>query len=197
MQEYLGVSDLGGADLRDEFTSALLRVLTGTPVLRILSKLERTLDALDIEGLSSLWRSVTHAHLMGEQPSLLGTASNPSLGMGSEFWPSGMPAMSDWVDFLDTYLSPMGSKLDHSQPAPGNLRYYLQGYLLSATFKDCSIIIRVDRGQPTTPHRVTVIDLDPKSVHRLQKWEKLDEEITQAYLDVDKPKRCIDGGTRS
>jgi inositol-pentakisphosphate 2-kinase len=120
--------------------------------------------------------------------------------MSFEFWPSGMPTMSDWADFLDTYLSPISSKFDHSQPTPGNFRYYLQAYLLSATFKDCSIIIRLDisslKGRPTEAvkaDRVTVIDLDPKSVHRLQNWEKLDEEITQAYLDVDKPKRCIDG----
>lgn len=41
------------------------------------------------------------------------------------------------------------------------------------------------------PDRVTVIDLDPKSLDRLRKWEVLDQEIADAYSEVE-PKGCVD-----
>ena len=139
-----------------------------------------------------------------DQPSLTrptcSLSLDPPLGASSELWPSGIPTISDWTDFLDKYLSPAGAQLNHSEPKPENLRYYVLAYLLSATFKDCSIIIRLDPSslnrrltKAVAPDKVTVIDLDPKSLHRLRKWEQLDQEIVGAYLGVDKPKRCIDG----
>jgi len=200
---------LDNEGLRDTFTSALLPFLTDTPLLRILSKLQRTLDILDIEGLSCLLRDAetsTFTNLSVDQSSPTRPTCNPSLGppvaslgASSDLWHSGIPTMSDWTDFLDVYLSSTGAQLNHSEPMPENLRYYLLAYLLSATFKDCSIIIRLDPlslkrpSKAVAPDRVTVIDLDPKSVHRLRKWEQLDQEIVQAYLDVENPKRCIDG----
>jgi inositol-pentakisphosphate 2-kinase len=206
MCEGLDASDLNKERLRDAFTSALLPLLTGTPILRILSRLQRTLDVLDIEGLSNLWREAemsTRINLTSGQPSFTGRKSSLQLPIAplgvSYFGPCGIPTISDWTEFLDIYLS-TSAQLDHSEPVPENLRYYLLAYLLSATFKDCSIIIRIDpsslKGQTTETvesDRVTVIDLDPKSIHKLRKWEQLDQEIVRAYLGVDKPKKCVDG----
>jgi inositol-pentakisphosphate 2-kinase len=86
--------------------------------------------------------------------------------------------------------------MDHTQPKIENLRHYLLAYLLSATFKDCSIIAKLDFLKPgdQSGHRVcpiTVIDLDPKSLDRLQRWEQLDWEIVSSYTPV-KRKVCID-----
>ena len=79
------------------------------------------------------------------------------------------------------------------------LRFRLLAYLLSASFKDCSVIIRM-RPCPSKAgvagerfaQTVTVIDLDVKSIDRLEKWGKLDREIVEAYSDVAEPRKCVD-----
>lgn len=52
-------SEAAGMDLDtigDVFASTLIQPLLRTPLLRILSDLQRNLDPLDIEGLSKLWK---------------------------------------------------------------------------------------------------------------------------------------------
>lgn len=201
-------------DLREAFATAILPLLAETRLLRILSKLQRTLDVLDIEGLSDLWRfteisapsyRTDYASYFEHAPAqplfnddFLKPPSSP-IGVSSQYLSSPEPTIEDWSDFLDTYLSP-NHQYNHNNPSPENLRYYLLAYLLSATFKDCSIILRLDPLQPgnpptgpVRPERVTIIDLDPKSMSRLRKWEKLDREISQAYMHEADPRNCIDG----
>ncbi|KAG2357576.1 hypothetical protein BDR07DRAFT_1419875, partial [Suillus spraguei] len=120
-------------DLRESFISVLSQALLDSPVLPLLSTLQRTLDILDIEGLSKLL---------------------PIYGIGSS-------------DFVKVYQSDYHS-WDHTVLNPGHLRHYLIAYLLSATFKDCSIIIRPKSSQ---------------SMNRLGKWEK----------SSGRQRRCIDG----
>ncbi|KAJ7024292.1 inositol-pentakisphosphate 2-kinase [Mycena alexandri] len=144
------------ADPKEAVISALLPVLLDAPVLHTISRLQRTLDALDIEGL---------ARLCGLAP--IGT----------------QPTIAEWTDFLDAYLA------SPTTPPPADathLRYHVLAYLLSATFKDCSVLVRVPNGT------ATVIDLDPKSVDRLRKWEQLDREIVTAYAAVPNRKICVD-----
>ncbi|KAG5724024.1 hypothetical protein E4T56_gene11221 [Termitomyces sp. T112] len=180
-------------DLREIFVEALMPILLQTPVLRILSTLQRSLDPLDIEGLSRLW------HLTQQELNGIDTAYFPSLPIGSSstHLMSTEPDMTDWTHFLDTYLSSYAD-FNHANPAPAHLRFYLLAYLLSATFKDCSIIVRFDRLRPTVPaeqvkpEQIMVIDLDPKDMVRLQKWEKLDQEITEAYGSGGDRKVCVD-----
>ncbi|KAJ7137800.1 inositol-pentakisphosphate 2-kinase-domain-containing protein [Mycena epipterygia] len=144
------VDDL--ADPKEALISAVLPVLINTPVLHTLSRLQRTLDALDIEGLAALWERAP---------------------VGRD------PRVTEWNEFVSTYLA---------APAPpppadaAHLRYHVLAYLLSAAFKDCSVIVRVPDGT------ATVIDLDPKSVDRLHNWERLDKEIVTAYATVQDPK---------
>ncbi|KAF8965222.1 inositol-pentakisphosphate 2-kinase [Flammula alnicola] len=187
--------------IRDTFASALVQRLLHTPVLRILSELQRNLDVLDIEGLSKLWRlTETSAPLYRETFSSFfeqtpegSESAPPSTPLGSP-----EPNISDWADFVETYISPNKPELDHSSPSPENLRYYLLSYLLSATFKDCSIIAKLDFLRPSahpqveiTPGSLTLIDLDPKSMAKLKGWEKLDQEIVRTYASSQK-KTCID-----
>lgn len=190
--------------LRDSFADALVHPLMNTPVLRILSKLQRSLDILDIEGLSNLWRltyQTTFPSFVKQTSSSPLPQASPStpLGVNSLFITQPEPTISDWDDFLDTYLSPSTADMDHDNPVPAKLRYYLLAYLLSATFKDCSVIVRLDflrlGAQPTgdvRPGDVMLIDLDPKSMKKLRDWEKLDEEIVNNYSKTTKPKICVD-----
>lgn len=86
--------------------------------------------------------------------------------------------------------------MDHDHPDPADLRYYCYAYLLSATFKDCSIILRIvpTEGDHPAKKSITIIDLDVKSVDRLSKWEKLDKKIVDVYSKIAEPTNCVDRG---
>ncbi|PPQ93233.1 hypothetical protein CVT25_015231 [Psilocybe cyanescens] len=195
--------------IRDAFAITLLRPLFQTPILHIISRLQRTLDVLDIEGLSKLWRETessaplyrtTFAPFFKQKdPASQSIPPSTPIGVSSLFLQAPEPDISDWINFLDNYLSPDKSKLDHSNPSPENLREYLMAYLLSATFKDCSIIIKLDfldllnPPEEDTSDSVTIIDLDPKSMKKLKSWEKLDQEIAITYATSTQQKKiCID-----
>lgn len=80
------------------------------------------------------------------------------------------------------------------EPDIANLRYYILAYLLSTTFKDCSILFRLNNPHGAENERdntVTIIDLDPKRVDKLWEWEKLDEELARSYVGVE-GKECLD-----
>lgn len=160
-------------NFRESFTSALAQALLDSPVLPLLSTLQRTLDILDVEGLSKLYTQ---------------TSSGSSCdGLGSSL-PD--PSMEEWEDFVGVYQSDHHSR-NHTVPSPGHLRYYLMAYLLSATFKDCSIIIRPKSAQISS-FGVTIIDMDIKSMDRLGKWEKLDRKIVEHYQSSGGQRCCID-----
>ena len=159
--------------IRDAFTSALLPLLLDTSILHTLSTLQRTLDALDVEGLTALW-----VRLHPEHASTLGRGERD-------------PDIADWTRFVDSYLARHAGDRDGAT-MPGTedeLRYRLHAYLLSASFKDCSLILRMRPGLAST---ITVIDLDVKGIDRLAKWAKLDREIVDSYRGV-APRDCVDG----
>ncbi|KAJ3567019.1 hypothetical protein NP233_g6638 [Leucocoprinus birnbaumii] len=182
--------------IKQMFKQALFNTLMKTSVLKAISRLQRTLDPLDIEGLSKLWRETElqsplykseHASY-SEQPVSNERIPTTPLGASSIYLPASEPSISDWVEFITNYQSNAAKEMDHSQPKADHLRYYLLAYLLSATFKDCSIIVKLDflrPGRQSTPtvYPVSVIDLDPKSLDRLQKWEQLDREIGLSKLE--------------
>lgn len=168
--------------LQDAFVAALIPPLLNTPVLRILSKLQRSLDALDIEGLTMLWNSA-HKSAAVQAAADSGSVPVPSIGAGLA-----EPTLADWRTFLDIYLA-KHEQMDHDHPDAANVKYYCMAYILSASFKDCSIIIRLSQDAPTT---VTVIDLDVKPVDRLRKWAMLDAQVVDAYRTVSEPSRCDD-----
>ncbi|KAI0692002.1 inositol-pentakisphosphate 2-kinase [Cytidiella melzeri] len=174
-------------DLRDAFTSALLPALMQTPVLQKLSNLQRTLDPLDIEGLTALW-SEAHAAADTQMQTSLGTEPAQPLSMRPLGDGQRDPSMSDWDDFLDVYLTKHVA-MDHDHPDVANLRYYCLAYLLSASFKDCSLMIRVKHGRQVN---VAVVDLDVKPIDRLHKWALLDAEIVRTYEGIAQPTLCVD-----
>ena len=174
--------DVQSVDVKEAFTSALLPLLTGTAVLKRISYLQRSLDPLDIEGLSKLWVSAGIRTFDDIEH------SDTARLLFSE------PTMDEWAEFVSRYLSSEMCSLEN--PDTSQLRYLLLAYLLSATFKDCSLIVRLDfigsETKVAEPWRVSVIDLDPKSMSRMEKWERLDSEITERYLKNGCDKICVD-----
>ncbi|KAH7920689.1 hypothetical protein BV22DRAFT_1039549 [Leucogyrophana mollusca] len=167
--------------LESSFTNAILDLLIDSPVLRTISYLQRSLDPLDIEGLATLCRRSHHT-----ASELASTFSTLASGVPE-------PYFSDWEDFIHVFKTRYSS-WDHTVPNCDHLKHYLMAYLLSATFKDCSIILRpiLPSGKSSSGGTVTIIDLDVKSMGSLAKWEKLDREIVEFYREVKEPKRCVD-----
>lgn len=105
------------------------------------------------------------------------------------------PDMAEWTRFL----SARAARATHSDAAvpetQEELRYRVAAYLLGASFKDCSIILRMPPGGAGAGVEergtVTVIDLDVKGVDRLPRWVALDREIVDAYRGV-VPRDCVD-----
>ncbi|KAF9246363.1 inositol-pentakisphosphate 2-kinase [Melanogaster broomeanus] len=169
----------GSGALEDAFAAALLPFLR-SPLLETISNLQRTLDALDIEGLAKL-----HA-----------IAHPDASGLDSVVWD---PSFEEWQDFIASYGSDYCT-WDHSKLCPEHIRAYLMAYLLSATFKDCSVIFRIQRPDASVqssvdaPHAITIIDLDVKSMNRLGKWADLDRHIIQhcQALDATQRKPCVE-----
>jgi inositol-pentakisphosphate 2-kinase len=93
--------------------------------------------------------------------------------------------MDEWVSFIDGYLA-TNARPDYTLEVvdtPGakeRLRYYMMAYLMSATFKDCSVILRLGSG---SGDQITVIDLDPKKIEKLRAWEVQDLEIVRRFKE--------------
>ncbi|KAJ3814981.1 inositol-pentakisphosphate 2-kinase [Lentinula aff. lateritia] len=153
-------------------------------LLKTLKNLQRTLDGLGIEGLASLWDSVH-------------SLDKTSFGGGFP-----QPTIDDWRFFVTEYLEPQGCSVPAQAPSgETQLQYNILSYLLSATFKDCSMMIMLPgllhESLPISlfPSRITLIDLDPKRVERLQKWLEQDRNIIQEYTvssQTNSEKRCVD-----
>lgn len=165
----------------------MLPLINDTPLFHILSKLQRSLDALDIEGLSLLWSDAYGAAKVRVADAIQALdrpqPTKPPLGKGMED-----PTIEQWTQFVNQYLA-NHDQMDHAHPDIADLQYYCTAYLLSASFKDCSVILRIPENRPSS---ITVIDLDVKSTDRLKKWEKLDREIVDAYKSAARPVQCID-----
>ncbi|EIN07104.1 hypothetical protein PUNSTDRAFT_104610 [Punctularia strigosozonata HHB-11173 SS5] len=161
--------------LRQRFAASVVSALMQSSVLPTLSRLQRKLDVLDIEGLEKLWEAV-HGDGISETALSFSAAS-------------GEPSLQEWRSFLEEYLAGHET-MDHAHPDPAKLRYYTLAYLLSMSFKDCSIIVRPADGQIKAS--VSVIDLDAKSVKKLSQWAKLDRQIVTTYGTVGNKKLCAD-----
>jgi inositol-pentakisphosphate 2-kinase len=171
-------------DLRSPFALRVTKRLSRSPLLTSLAQLQRTLDALDIEGLDEYWRRY-HRSLQSSDDD----TSLPPLG---DHEPE--PTLEEWEVFVTTYFENSAHDAEKLKTGPFDdrtiskeeLRYHILAYLMSATFKDCSIILRLTSA--SLPHSslpieesVTAIDLDPKSVRRLEKWRQLDRDIAATY----------------
>jgi inositol-pentakisphosphate 2-kinase len=154
--------------IKSNFLGFLLPQIHCTPLLNDISALQCSLDPLDCEGLAKL------------------SEVSPSVDLRQ-------PTIEDWALFADMFLS--AKDLKHSGFSPSNLCYHTLAYVLSATFKDCSLIIPLHPDPvDSETSGIRVIDLDVKSVDRIPSWLKLDKKIVEEYakLEVKKRKKCVD-----
>ena len=173
------------SQLRSKFVETLVPILMEHPVLAKLSELQRSLDQLDIEGLSTLVTGKT-AHEYPNEPLPIVDAPEVHAGMD--------PSLSEWGRLLDThfYLK-LNDKPFHPQgfdgvaPGMSEKRYQLLSFLLCATFKDCSIIIRGHESMDDAKNAmVSIIDLDAKSIRRVGRWERLDRDVVKCALEAER-----------
>ncbi|EJU00170.1 hypothetical protein DACRYDRAFT_38216, partial [Dacryopinax primogenitus] len=169
------------APAKNALIQRLLPLLLKSPILGLLKQLQRTLDPLDIDGLSAL-----HQSMYPDLP----------LGYGQT-----QPEIDEWKTLVESWLA-------HQMPEEPEkkLRYYVLAYTLSATFKDCSLIVhlpiaaagqwerRREGGgiQRGVEGKVWVVDTDVKKVSKLGKWAELDREIVSVFSRLDVTDRCVE-----
>jgi inositol-pentakisphosphate 2-kinase len=167
--------------IKSKFISSLLPYILHTPLLSHISKLQQCLDSLDCEGFAKL--------AMMESASL--DNGGNVISSNTNFTE---PTMEDWELFVDKFLSS-----DHQRYSgfyASNLHYHMLAYILSATFKDCSLIIPLCSDEVNAKlESIKVIDLGIKSIHKIPSWLKLDKTIIAEYIKVkvEMRKLCIEG----
>ena len=156
--------------------TSLAHALLASPLLRTLAQLQSSLDALDIEGLAELLLAhpSTRADLF--VPADRAPAEVATLGA--------QPALDEWESLLVRFgpALALGREATAAALREGPPRDAVLAYLLSATLKDCSLIVRVP---PPGSGGVTVkaIDLDPKPIVRMAKYARMDEEIVRSWRE--------------
>ncbi|GJN88340.1 hypothetical protein Rhopal_001305-T1 [Rhodotorula paludigena] len=190
---------------RARLTDLLVSALFASPILRTLATLQATLDAFDIEGLVSLIQSCDTA--MRSSP------ANDDLERNLASFAGAQPSLSDWRAFLARRLpllsraaqctslaerhalrDDMAGSLRRASEEAGSARGAVLAYLLSATLKDCSLIVRIPLGarEPGAEKdvvgegaevQIMAIDLDPKPIQRLGKYWRMDGEIVECWRE--------------
>ena len=163
------------ADLQNLLTSILTPFLTTNPIVHRLAQLQASLDCLDIEGLQSVLLSHKGIDLMR-----LSTADIEVLG--------GEVYLSEYEGFVERYGSTLGTGREGHLDISAAPRDAIIAYLLSATFKDCSLFIRIRHYSDTNTRDVSafLVDCDVKSIQRLRKWAVLDNDIVETFIAFEK-----------
>jgi inositol-pentakisphosphate 2-kinase len=167
--------------IKSKFISSLLPYILHTPLLSCISKLQRCLDSLDCEGFAKL--AMMESAGLDNGRNVISSNTNFT-----------EPSMEDWELFVSKFLSLDCQK--YFDFCTSNLHYHMLAYILSATFKDCSLMIPLcsDKLNPKL-ERIKVIDLGIKSIHKIPSWLELDKAIIAEYVKVkvEMRKICIEG----
>ncbi|KAI8890859.1 DUF941-domain-containing protein [Backusella circina FSU 941] len=111
-----------------------------------------------------------------------------------------------WKGVVNRYHNRLG--LFEKVTFPENEEEELQRiyeFVLSMTFKDCSVMINVKHATEKNPHDkhfimlegeamqydVKVIDLDMKTISKIPYWHQLDHDITENTLKINLEKECV------
>ncbi|GAA5829733.1 hypothetical protein JCM11251_000263 [Rhodosporidiobolus azoricus] len=187
---------------RASLSSTLLPLLLASPVLANLSRLQATLDCLDIEGIAQrlkddeetnvdLTRPEVDLSPLGEQPTLEEWTS----WLNDHFHLLPKPPPSGPGDPPSAPVGPEPRTALKSALCVEHPRAAILAFLLSATFKDCSLIIRIPLPPSSSPTlaatslhsmepTVKAIDLDPKPISRLGKYWRMDREIVREWAEM-------------
>ncbi|PWN52175.1 hypothetical protein IE53DRAFT_327161 [Violaceomyces palustris] len=149
------------------------------PVLSRLSHLQARLDPLDVEGLSMWWSAQTGGCEMGK----VSKETDSHLVLE--------PSFDEIRSVAQAFL------LNESREAGGEgqttaltLRQAVVAFLLSATFKDCSMFLRPG-ASATEGGKVKLIDLDPKPIGKLAKFQSTDRQVIDVFRTWAKAKGLI------
>lgn len=184
------------SDFRSQITRQALSALLKSSVLQDLYKLQRNLDPLDNEGLFKLFDLYLQAQNQGE-----GASKHPAREKQGKKAKSErvtfdehftQPTLKQWVAFVKEYNKDNGRHgaalakkcFETDELDPSKLEYFLHAFLLSATFKDCSIIIRPSTG------KIMIIDTEPKQIKRIEKWRKQNQDMVNGYEEDGS--KCVD-----
>lgn len=87
----------------------------------------------------------------------------------------GKETVEEFRSVVDQYLQQSNSLSDM------NLRNHCLAYLISASFKDCSILVRIAINEETgqISQKIKAIDVDPKQFKKLGHYARLDKEIRE------------------
>ncbi|KZV71837.1 hypothetical protein PENSPDRAFT_577031 [Peniophora sp. CONT] len=98
----------------------------------------------------------------------------------SASYPENEPTLEEWEAFTQRF------QRDEVRAEDAPL-----AYMLSATFKDCSMIIGLPDGKEPV---IKLVDLDVKSVSKFAYWIKLDKDIIASYGQLGESERrvCVD-----
>ena len=154
---------------RDSSVDLIMSPLVSSNVLPLLRSLQSQLQATDISDLAARYKTAHPDTILFE----------PSICLD--------PTEHELKEFIDKYIADPQAGASESG---WTLREHLIAFALSATFKDCSILIRLPlSGSNGEMWRVSgnpivkVIDLDMKPMSNLRKWFDLDEVIWQYWRD--------------
>ncbi|KAI5475026.1 inositol-pentakisphosphate 2-kinase [Pseudohyphozyma bogoriensis] len=138
----------------------LTSILLSSALIPTLKSLQSSLSRLDIEGVAS---------------HILASTSSPTLSSAftSTKELETNPTTQEWIDWLP--------KLSTLATVPASPRDVAMEYLLSATFKDCSIFITLEKTADGVLIKTKAIDLDPKPLSRIPKYWAQDQEIVETF----------------
>ncbi|KAJ9085252.1 hypothetical protein DSO57_1015845 [Entomophthora muscae] len=167
-------------DSQDEFLlqKMLASVLAQDGVLNRIKALQQDFDLYDVEGIYKM----------------LETMDKSAISEANE---------QQWKELIQSYLKEQASAKDISLLSPSEKVALVHSFLISATFKDCSVIISFTSNQSRGESRqftlepelapsdsklvwayqLGVVDLDPKPFKKLEEYIELDQKITRAFLE--------------
>lgn len=166
----------------------LVLFLASDPLLPHLARLQSSLDFLDTEGLRSLLRSRTNIDILAD------SGNESEVGrLGGDI------SMEEYENFVSRHCQAIryGTFAESGVEKMGT-RDIIIAHLLSATFKDCSMIIRVPVdaiGHNPDPSRLSnsnppnvskhisasLVDCDVKAVDRIFKYARLDADLIRSF----------------
>jgi len=175
------------------FAEAVAPHLLSSRILRRLSELQSSLDPLDIEGLAKLWQTQTRAEF-------------GSISKHSDSYLLSEPTVDEYEDVVQWLFAKEEAEADGVGEGGGSggedgggvpepsLRQLTLAYLLSASFKDCSLFIRLvpvpgpRSGQGSTTELdgdgdLTITDASQTAERRQEKVARFEAELKLIDLD--------------